>query len=268
MSILSSLLGSLREDSRGTAVLEETDWLRRAEENPSLPLVRRKAGDEAARRGERALAIRHWLAAADLYMGQGYAVKALAVLASVLGLDPENAEAPARIANIARDEELAAHRGPDLTIRTRLRAWTPLFSDFSRADLGQIVRGMTVRRFQAGDILLREGELADALCVVMEGSVGIVAVDSRGGATGIGRMHNGDFFGESGLLRGQSSRATLVAESPGELLCWPRGAFEAISAAKPHVRAILDRFREERANMAVDAAVERHHRSVFSPASR
>src|SRR5262249_46271739 len=132
----------------------------------------RLAGDELARRGDRAGAIRCWLAAADLYMRHGFAVRALAVLTDVVPLDPDNDEVRDRIANIARDETV--ERGADLAIRARLRAWTPLFSDFSQVDLTEIVRRMSVRRFAHGEVLLREGETAAALSVLMEGTVRIV----------------------------------------------------------------------------------------------
>src|SRR5881296_2272485 len=86
-----------------TAVLPTGDeWLMRAEEEPRDPLARQRAGDELARRGDHAGAIRSWLTAADLYMSQGFAVRALAVLVCVLRVDPDNDEVRDRIANIAR----------------------------------------------------------------------------------------------------------------------------------------------------------------------
>jgi hypothetical protein len=260
MSLWTTLLKGIKDGpSPSVAMAEDVDWLRRAEENPRLPLVRQRAGDELARQGDTVGAVRHWIAAADLYMSQGFTVRALALLVGILKLDPENAEVPSRIAKIARDEDLVGSRGPDLTIRTRLRAWTPLFSDFSRDDLAEIIRQMTVHRFEAGDTLLRTGEFAEGLSVIMEGTVRIVTQDAHGGEALIGRLHHGDFFGESSVLLDLPTPATLVAETGGELLRWPRAAFDESCARRPGLREILERFREERANMAVEAAVARFH---------
>src|SRR6185436_11155314 len=124
------------DESAATAVLPtEEDWLARAEEFPQDPVTRQQAADIQLRRGDRAAAIQHLLSAADVYMSQGFAVKAMAVLAQVLAVDPDNDDVPSRIAHITRDDAAPpVESGVDLTIRTRLRAWTPLFSDFSRAD--------------------------------------------------------------------------------------------------------------------------------------
>ncbi len=262
MSIWSLFKGQ-KESQGATAVFPSRDeWLLRSEEEPRDPIARQRAGDELSRRGERAGAIRQWLAAADLYMSQGFAVKAMAVLVGVLQTDPENDEVRMRIANIARDEDMPVDRGADLTIRTRLRAWTPLFSDFSRMDLTEIIRQMNVRRFEAGETLLREGEIARALSVIMEGSVRIVTRNAHDEEVVIGRLRNGDFFGESSVLLDLPTPATLLSEGQGELLVWPREAFDAICTVRPGLRGILERFHEDRAHQAVDAVVARFHQSV------
>src|SRR5213593_5001727 len=79
MSIWTSLFKG-REDSAAGAVPIGDECLTLAEENPQDPLARQYAAEELARRGENAAAVRHWLAAADIYMSQGFAVRAMAAL--------------------------------------------------------------------------------------------------------------------------------------------------------------------------------------------
>lgn len=260
MSILSSIFKPGKEKGGSAAKKtsgEDGDWVLRAEEFPNDPLARHRAGEELARRGERAAAISQYLAAADLYLVQGFAVKALAVLGLASRLDPENDSVRTRIATIARDEDVPASQRGDITIRTRLRAWTPLFSDFSRADLTDIVAQMSVRRFEANEILMKEGQVADALSVLVDGTVWILTVDGQGQPIEIGRLRPGDFFGEASVLRDLPSPATLRAASAGELLTWPRAAFEEISAGRPELRDMLERFHEARAQRAVETVVAR-----------
>ena len=261
MSIWSSLFKGHKDEGGATGVLPSPeDWLLRAEDSPHDPLARQQAGDILAMRGETALAVHHWLAAADIYMSQGFAVKAMAVLVHVLQIAPDNDAVRMRIASIARDEDVPLNA--DLTIRTRLRAWTPLFSDISRADLTDIIKQMKVKQFVGGEVLLRQGEVASALSVLMEGSVRIVLTNARGEEVEIGRLRYGDFFGESSVLLDLPTPASLVSEGPGELLVWPREAFEAISSERPQLRAVLERFHENRAHQAVDAIVAKFQQSA------
>lgn len=263
MSIWTSLFKGAPKAKGGTADFPSgDDWLMKADENPRDPVARHRAGEELARRGDKPAAVRNLLAAADLYMTQGFAVKAMAALVSVLQVDPENDDVHARIVNIARDEELPVNRQADLTIRTRLRAWTPLFSDFTRSDLTDIIRQMSVRRFEEGEVLLAQGEIAKSLSVLMDGSVRILTTTPKGEIAEIGRLRHGDFFGESSVLLDLPTPATLEAESEGELLVWPREAFDRICAERPALRAVLERFHEERAHQAVDAVVARFHKSA------
>lgn len=263
MSIWTSMFkGTPRAKGECGVVPSGDEWLMKAEENPRDPVARHRAGEELARRGDLAAATRSLLAAADLYMTQGFAVKAMAVLVAILQIDSENDDVRTRIANIARDEDLQVNRGADLTIRTRLRAWTPLFSDFTRSDLTDIIRQMNVRRFEAGETLLEQGEVATALSVLMDGSVRILTKTPRGEIAEIGRLRHGDFFGESSVLLDLPTPATLEAESEGELLIWPRDAFDQMCGERPALRAVLERFHEERAHQAVDAVVARFHKTA------
>src|SRR5213593_2308436 len=90
-------------------------WAARADAEPGNPLVRARAGDDLARRGDREGAIAHWLEAADLYLGLELPVRALATLGPLLRLDPQNSEAQARIATIAQGETPPSKRSPEPT---------------------------------------------------------------------------------------------------------------------------------------------------------
>jgi len=136
----------------------------------------------------------------------------------------------------------------------------PLFSDFSPADLVDIVGQMIVRRFVAGEILLREGEFAGAVSVLVEGVVRILGKNGARKAIRLGLLGPGDIFGAGSVLRGWASPATLAAENPGELLVWPRAALDAICSERPRLRDVLEAFQSAASLQGFEAAVAKSRR--------
>lgn len=106
----------------------------------------------------------------------------------------------------------------------------PLFASLDERGRAELVAGAIERRFQAGQLIVREGAPADSLFVVLEG---IVQAHSRPGSGPgsdtliLGRLSAGELFGEQALLPGHHGlreatvRAILdarLAEVPAELL--------------------------------------------------
>ncbi len=76
----------------------------------------------------------------------------------------------------------------------------PFFSDLSDADLALITGCAKNVRFQAGDVLAREGEPADAFFLLREGRVSVAMPTPRGGRHSIETLETGDVVGWSWLL--------------------------------------------------------------------
>ena len=131
----------------------------------------------------------------------------------------------------------------------------PLFSEMPSSALIDIVGQMSVRKFVAGEILLREGEMAEALAVVMDGVVRILGRNGGQRAVKLGMLRPGDCFGLGSVLRGLASQATLFAENPGEILVWPRAALEAICGQRPDLRETLEAFQRSSSQQSVEATL-------------
>ncbi|MFO0627095.1 MAG: cytochrome P450 [Polyangiales bacterium] len=93
----------------------------------------------------------------------------------------------------------------------------------------------------AGEVVVREGDAADAFYVLREGRVRV----ERGGRV-LCALGPGDFFGEMGLLLGGVRTATVVAESSLSLLAVPGETFRALVAEGDLVTAEIARLARRR----------------------
>jgi CRP/FNR family transcriptional regulator len=111
----------------------------------------------------------------------------------------------------------------------------PLFAGLSRTRLATLAQECRLKRVPRGSYLFFQGDPADAFYVVHSGSFAIVLSSPDGRELVINEMHNGDCFGELGLLTGGSRSTNAVARGPGscEVLVIPRGAFLAILDEEP-----------------------------------
>lgn len=129
---------------------------------------------------------------------------------------------------------------------------TPLFSGFSRDELLAVMRGLQLRAFEAGDIILTEGDPGDSLFVVTTGLVKAY-VKRSGQQVLVRRMAEGDFFGEISILSGKPRTATVTAATAVELLELDRQTLDGITAAYPRVRDVLEDFYVARASTQEEA---------------
>ena len=114
----------------------------------------------------------------------------------------------------------------------------------------QILPSVRERRIDAGQVLFRAGDPADALYIVARGSVQVVA-DSPGDCRGVGaviaELGPGAAFGEMGLISGGARTATIRSVTGAELLEIGREDFDALIAADPVMARAVQHLSHERA---------------------
>lgn len=101
----------------------------------------------------------------------------------------------------------------------------PLFSDLSPEAFIEMVERCPLRRFEAGDRIVQQGDPGDSFYVICEGRVSVLREDD-GLAHPVAALEAGEFFGEVALLAGGPRTAsvyaltddTQVLEISGELL--------------------------------------------------
>ena len=115
----------------------------------------------------------------------------------------------------------------------------PAFEGLGPPEIRAIAERTEVRRFAAGEALIRQDEPGDSLWVLASGAA-IVQLRRRDGDTlELARVGAGDVVGEMALVTGAPRNADIVASKAGEALVLPRTAFEEIAAIHPGVVSVL-----------------------------
>lgn len=105
-------------------------------------------------------------------------------------------------------------------------AAVPLFRRMSARQRSRLARFATTRRYQPGDIILREGDTGMALYVILTGAARITRESHAGDAVSLAEIGPTDFFGEMGLLDDVVRSATITASAPTECALLGRWDFQ------------------------------------------
>lgn len=132
---------------------------------------------------------------------------------------------------------------------------SPLFQDFSREELLEVMRGLRLRSFEPGEIVVSAGEPGESLFLITTGSVRAYMRDKRGHHVQVREMLEGDFFGEISILTGNPRSATITASSYCELLELDRPALNDITGRHPRVREVLQDFYKRRASHSIESLI-------------
>jgi thioredoxin reductase (NADPH) len=118
------------------------------------------------------------------------------------------------------------------------------FPDVPSATLEREVERMKIRRFLAGQTIIREGDPAESFFILTRGAAS-VRQNGPQGETEISTLKAGDFFGEMGLLSGTVRNATVRAIAPSEVLELDAEGFrdlvESSQLTKDHLESKVER---------------------------
>ncbi len=111
-------------------------------------------------------------------------------------------------------------------------AETTLLKGLDPEQRGQVLALLRERRLSAGEVLFHEGDPGDALYLLTEGSISIVAAGlserQRFVTFSLGMM-----FGETAMLDGSGRTAAAIADRPSVVHALDKAAFERLSATDP-----------------------------------
>jgi CRP-like cAMP-binding protein len=101
-------------------------------------------------------------------------------------------------------------------------------------------------RYEAGEIVIREGEVGDRFFVVARGKVeAFVTVGQAEKRLTV--LTDGDFFGEVALLFDAPRTASVRALQPSSFLSLAKRDFEELLVAHPEIREAVERVSAARA---------------------
>lgn len=108
----------------------------------------------------------------------------------------------------------------------------PLFESMDDADLALLAHKLAPKSFGAGDVIFAQGDEGDAMYLIEEGAVDIVA---RSGAQRVtlASLYGGQYFGELSLLDGAPRSATAVAARATHTFALDREDFVEFVRGRP-----------------------------------
>jgi CRP-like cAMP-binding protein len=118
----------------------------------------------------------------------------------------------------------------------------PAFSGLDDATLCSIVGASSNLVWRSGSPIFRDGEPAEALYIVLSGSVRVLEGDGRE----VARFGPGDFFGERSLLQQTSHSRRAEAIEDSEVMVVPKQPFEDLLADDPALGAVVREAMERR----------------------
>jgi CRP-like cAMP-binding protein len=121
---------------------------------------------------------------------------------------------------------------------------TPLFAGLSSETLEALVSHLTIVHLEATEVLFQEGEPGDALYVIVEGEVAVLAEGPP--RVEMARLGAGSFIGEVALMTDQPRSATVAATTPSELLRIDRVTLSRVLADHGDVLRAVLRFVRDR----------------------
>jgi CRP-like cAMP-binding protein/predicted MFS family arabinose efflux permease len=137
------------------------------------------------------------------------------------------------------DEEAEARR-TRLASKISLLQGSGLFGSVGEGSVEQLAGESDYLQAAADQVVVREGDAADALYVIEAGDFAVSSRGEAGGEIVLRDMGPGEYFGEIGVIEGGPRTATVTARGPGRLLRVRGPAFiDALTQGAPSA-ALLD----------------------------
>ncbi len=115
----------------------------------------------------------------------------------------------------------------------------PLFEGFSEDQLDQLIRAAIRRKLPKGAYLFREGEVADAMYVLLDGRIRSLTSDNHGKEFVFKIGEPGDVFGEISLIDGEPRGWTTQVEEDAEVLMISRQDFVRLLTESPEMKDLV-----------------------------
>lgn len=110
-----------------------------------------------------------------------------------------------------------------------------------RATVAGIAGRLRRERFEPGATVIRQGEPAETLYLLVRGAVDVLREHPDGRRSRVAELGVGDYFGEMGLLHGVGRNASVLARGEVEVLAMDRATFEEVIATSDLTSAEINR---------------------------
>lgn len=182
------------------------------------------------------------------------------------------AEQQTTVHAVAKDEAHAETvRQRELTRRQLMLKQIDLLAPLSDDERAFVAERLQYAPFARGDIITKQGSVAHWLYIIAFGEAEVRYEQPGRAPRVIGAVRAGQFFGEMGLLAGDSRNATVVARTDVECYRLDRAAFQGLLLARPEIadevsRVIAARKPDLETARAEAASAMAHPAEVSQPA--
>ncbi|HTR13581.1 MAG TPA: cyclic nucleotide-gated ion channel [Roseiarcus sp.] len=128
----------------------------------------------------------------------------------------------------------------DFVVTWSMVSRVPVFAGLSASEIGDILKLLTARRVEPGEVIVRRGERADSMFFVVKGEVEIWIGRKKV------RLGPGHFFGEVALLQRARRSATSVAAMRSDLLILQARDLHTLMERNENIGAHIRAIAEER----------------------
>ena len=144
-------------------------------------------------------------------------------------------------------------------VLARVLTITPVFEGVPPDARLALADHFQLRTFGKGDTIVREGEAGSTFYLIRSGTVNVSTsgMGKEGDQVVLGKMGEGDFFGEVALLTDKPRTATVVAREKAELMELARSDFEEITNKFPSVRKIVEAYQKQRVQDTIKILLSR-----------
>ena len=140
-------------------------------------------------------------------------------------------------------------RRRDFVVTWGMLARVPLFSHLSATEIADIMRLLRAQTIEAGEILVRRGDIASSMYFITAGEVEIELPNRRL------RLSDGTFFGEIALLHRANRSGTVTAMRKTRLLVLDAQDFHALLQRVPALAAHVHKIAKARLAETGDIAI-------------
>jgi len=239
--------------------LGKSDWKSAIAEMEKLfaldpePMVRVRIGDARQKLGQKAVAAKEYIRAADLYAESGFVVKALAQYKLALRLDPTSKDAQEKIESLHSNKTVTGLKLEPIEIGTPepTRSVIPLFSDLTREEFNDFTKRMILHTIPPGKPIINEGDTGRSVFILTRGSVKIFST-IRGEKMELAALHASDFFGEIAFLTGKPRTATVQTIEETDVLEVAEKDLNEMISKSPRIREVLHNYYEQRVKSTLE----------------
>jgi CRP-like cAMP-binding protein len=161
----------------------------------------------------------------------------LELLRNVLDIMQRNKNFRAQLDRSYRQRALDSH----------LRA-VPIFAELTHEFINGLRDKVELLRFSPGQVICRQGDVADSFYLVRIGFVKVSQMHP-GGEMVLAYLSRGDYFGETGLLKGDMRTATCSALDHVEVVRISAADFASMNRQFPEIRHKLEAAEHERTHL-------------------